>query len=229
MQMGTPFKTGHGLNLSKLLISDVNNLADAGGHGHLITASLDGSMRIVPLDRFDRQEEKDGEFTTRSAQMFSHHRGGIAKLDAFSTANGGILLLAVDAGGTLQLLQTQHGEANQDGCTLFANPHVDIELKSMDYAEEGFDLGCISAALEHDIRSEGDQQSWTAWKTDMESRERRKDFEREIDHVEKSLTTVKEEIDNLMSSTSSLPGEERRKTLNRPLQTPKRQNACIFQ
>ena len=85
----------------------------------------------------------------------------------------------------------------------------------MDYAEEGFDLGCISAALEHDIRSEGDQQSWTAWKTDMESRERRKDFEREIDDLEKSLISVKDEIANLMSSNSSLPGESRTNTLNR--------------
>lgn len=211
--MGKPFKTYHGLNLSKLLISEDNNCEDA--DANLITASFDGSVRIIPLNLFDRQEEHDDEFITGSAQMFSRHRGGITKFDVFLSTNGGILLLAVDAGGTLQLLQTQHGEANQDGYTIFAAPRVDIELRPMDYAKEGFDLEYISAATEQGIRYTAEKQSWTAWKIDLESREKRQDFEREIDDLEKSLISVKDEIANLMSSNSSLPGESRTNTLNR--------------
>ena len=142
--------------------------------------------------------------------MFSHHIGGIAKLDVVLSTNGEILLLAVDAGGTVQLLQTKNGEANQDGSTLCAAAHVGIESRSVHYAKVGFDHGYINA-VEQDIRSIHGKQSWTAWKIDLESREKRKDFEREIDDVEKYLISVNEEIATLMRSNSSLPGEKKKR------------------
>ena len=209
MELGKQCKTNHGLNLSKLLM---NNGKDSGAH--LVTASLDGSISIIPVHYFDRQEIKDTGSISRSAQMFSRHQGGIAKLDVFLSTNNEILVLAVDAGGTLQLLHTQNGEASKDGyTTLHASPRVNIDMMSTDDAKMGFDLKYISDKMEYEYQPSDIKQSWTAWKMDIDSREKRKDFERQISDVERSLMTVKHDIVNLMSSNSSLPGENTRKKL----------------
>ena len=183
----------------------MNNGEDSGAH--LITASLDGSISIIPVHHFDRQEIKDTGSISRSANMFSRHQGGIAKLDVFLSKINEILLLAVDAGGTLQLLHTQNAEAGKDGyTTLHASPRVNIDM-STDDAKMGFDLEYISDKMEYEYQPSDIKQSWTTWKMGLESREKRKDFERQISDVERSLMTVKHEIVNLMSSNSSLPGE----------------------
>ena len=145
--------------------------------------------------------------------MFSHITGGIAKLDVFLSHKGGILFLAVDAGGTLQLLQTKQSEMNQDGYNLCSSPRVDTKLGPKDYAKEGFDLGHIRAAVEQEIQSKDGKQSWASWKIALKSKEKRRDFEREIDNVEKSLMKMKDDIAQLMSSNYSLPGENERKSL----------------
>ena len=210
MELGKQCKTNHGLNLSKLLM---NSGEDSGAH--LITASLDGSISIIPVHYFDRQEIKDTGLISRSAKMFSRHQGGIAKLDVFLATVNEILLLAVDAGGTLQLLHTQNGEAGKDGytTTLQASPRVDIDMMSADDAKMGFDLEYFSNKMEYENQPSDIKQSWTAWKIGLDSREKWKDFERQISDVERSLMTVKHEIVNLMSSNSSLPGEDTRKKL----------------
>ena len=121
----------------------MNNGEDSGAH--LITASLDGSISIIPVHYFDRQETKDTGLISRSAKMFSRHHGGIAKLDVFLSTINEILLLAVDAGGTLQMLHTQNGDAGKDGYTiLHASPRVNIDMMPTDDAKMGFDLEYIS-------------------------------------------------------------------------------------
>ena len=168
-----------------------------GEDAHLITASLDGRVCILPLNL----HEGDDQFTVKSIQMFSVCRGGIAKLDVFMTNSGGIFLLSVDGGGTLQLFQTVQREATKEKPTQFATTR-DEELRSKERAKERFPRSQFSA-----VAVIKEQQSWAAWKLSLEMKEKRRDFESEIVAMEESLTSLKEDVANLMSSNSSLPGE----------------------
>ena len=167
---------------------------------HLLTASFDGSVRIIPLNL----HEGDDEFIVSSIQMFSVRRGGIAQFDVIMTNSGGILLLSVDGGGTLQLFQTVHGEAIKQNPTLLTTTKTEKEFRSIEWAKERFARTHFSAVASIE---EQQSQSWAAWKIGLEAKEQRRDFESEIVAMEESQTSLKEEIANLMSSNSALPGE----------------------
>ena len=164
----------------------------------LITASFDGSVHILPLNL----HEGDDQFTVSSIQMFSVRRGGITKCDVFMTNSGGIFLLSVDGGGTLQLFQTVHGETIKEKPILLTTTSAEKEFRSIEWSRERFARPQFSAVV-----SIKEQQSWAAWKIGLETKEQRRDFESEIVAMEESLTSLKVEVANLMSSNSSLPGE----------------------